>query len=338
MHTLSRRDFLKLGSAALLWPALQGVPLASAQEYIGGPPASLGRISTGWRQAVRKEAALKAEVVAWKSYDQVIPLYATVLGEAPWPSNPTWYQTDEGFIHSGYVQPVEDQPQALVVIELAKPGIWVQISIPVAEMRWQPDSPYVGRRLYYGTVYRAVKAVTDKAGNWWYQLQEGVSYSPGPHIPAASARYLSPEALAPISPGLPDKRVQIDVKAQTLVCFEGETAVFGCPIASGLPGMITPRGEYRVLVKRHTDYMIGGSGNDYYNLPGVAFPTYFTWSGIAIHGTYWHNDYGRPKSHGCVNVPNDAAQWVFRWTEPAVPYTDYALRAPKDAGTRVVVV
>jgi lipoprotein-anchoring transpeptidase ErfK/SrfK len=102
--------------------------------------------------------------------------------------------------------------------------------------------------------------------------------------------------------------------------------------------MITPRGEFRVIRKSYTAYMIGGSGASYYNLPGVAFPTYFTASGIAIHGTYWHHDYGRPKSHGCVNVPNDAAQWVFRWSEPQVPYTDHMRRVKKDEGTLIRVI
>ncbi len=67
----------------------------------------------------------------------------------------------------------------------------------------------------------------------------------------------------------------------------------------------TPRGEYELLRKSHTSYMIGGVGADHYDLPGVAFPSYFTRSAIAVHGTYWHNDYGRPRSHGCVNVSND---------------------------------
>jgi hypothetical protein len=84
--------------------------------------------------------------------------------------------------------------------------------------------------------------------------------------------------------------------------------------------------------------MIGGIGSDRYDLAGVAFPTYFTETGVAIHGTYWHNDYGRPHSHGCVNVPNDAAQWVFRWVEPKASYETYTQEAESKTGTRIVVV
>jgi lipoprotein-anchoring transpeptidase ErfK/SrfK len=93
-----------------------------------------------------------------------------------------------------------------------------------------------------------------------------------------------------------------------------------------------------VLYQRHTQRMIGGSGDDRYDLPGIAFPVYFTWSGVAIHGTYWHNDYGRRHSHGCVNVTNEAAQWVFRWTDPPVPYDQHTLMSSPSEGTRVVVV
>ncbi len=83
--------------------------------------------------------------------------------------------------------------------------------------------------------------------------------------------------------------------------------------------------------------MIGGNGDSYYNLPGIAFPTYFTLSAVAIHGTYWHNDFVRPHSHGCVNVTSRNAQWVFRWTDPVVPYDDYEKEFEPEEGTRVVV-
>ena len=93
-----------------------------------------------------------------------------------------------------------------------------------------------------------------------------------------------------------------------------------------------------MLYKRHTRRMAGGSGEHRYDLPGVAFPVYFTRSAVAIHGTYWHNDFCRPHSHGCVNVTNQAAQWIFRWTDPVVPYGEYKMDATPEAATRIVVV
>jgi len=334
----SRRDFLKMGSAALAWLAFPRVPPFLDPLTELPKPAPLGRIATWWRQAVRSYPSPTADWVAWKNRDEVIPLYSVVVGEAPWPSNAVWYQTEGGFIHSGYVQPVDNQPQSEVVTQVEPPGFWAQVTVPLAEARWRPDSAYVARKLYYDTVYRVVGAVADEKGAWWYQLQEGITYSPGPYVPARSLRRVPAEELTPISPGRGDKRIEIHIAQQSLSCYEGDTLVFSTPISSGVGGTATPKGEHRVLYKRHTQRMIGGGEDDYYDLPGVAFPTYFTWSGVAVHGTYWHNDYGRPHSHGCVNVTADAARWVFRWADPPVPYGEHTLRSAPDEGVRVVVI
>jgi hypothetical protein len=338
MKLINRRDFIKYAGSLLTCMALPYRPHPNEELELQAPPASLGRIATWWRQAVRTEPSSGADWVAWKGRDEVIPLYSGVIGEAPWPGNPVWYRTEGGFIHSGYVQPVENTPSAEVITEVAEPGFWAQVCVPIAEARWKPSSPYVGYKLYYGTVYRVVGAVADDDGHWWYQLKEGVTYAPGPYVPAWSVRRIPPEELAPISPGRSDKWIEINVAAQTLTCLEGDSAVFRTPISSGVGGTATPRGEHRMLYKRYTSRMVGGGESDYYDLPGVAFPVYFTWSAVAIHGTYWHNDFCRPHSHGCVNVTNQAAQWIFRWTDPVVPYDEYRVKATPENATPVIVV
>jgi hypothetical protein len=336
--TMTRREFLKFGGASLALLALPSGPLFASAPVSEPPPASLGRIATWWRQSVCAEAAPGAEVVTTKGRDEIIPLYAAVAGEAPWPSNPIWYRTAGGYIHSGYVQPVENAPQDEVVADVGEPGFWAQVCVPIAEARWRPTSSYAAYKLYYGTVYRVVGATMDDDGNWWYQIQEGVTWSPGPYVPTQSVRRIPSDQLAPISPGRADKWIQIGIADQALTCFEREVAVFRTRISSGVSGLGTPLGDHRVLYQRHTQRMIGGTSDDRYDLPGVAFPVYFTWSGVAIHGTYWHNDYGRPHSHGCINVTNEAAQWIFRWAEPAVPYDQHTLMSSSGEGTRVVVV
>ena len=334
MQPLTRRDFLKLSSVAFMGIA---VPYWKDEgETSGPPPTSLGRIAT-WQLPIRSEAKLKATLVENKKYDTVIPLLATVIGEAPWPSNPIWYQTEGGYIHSAFVQPVEDQPSGGPA-PIVPPGIWVQVCVPIAEARLKPAARYVSRKLYYGTVYRAVDVAQDEQGQWWYRLQEGIAYSPGPYVLASSLRYLPPEVLSPLSPERTDKQIVVDVTKQEMTCYEGEVPIFSARTATGYGSNRTPRGEYEVLRKSHTAYMIGGEGEDYYNLPGVSFPTYFTRSAIAVHGTYWHNDYGRPRSHGCVNVLNDVAQFVFRWSAPAVPYDQHQILVKRGEGTKVVVV
>jgi hypothetical protein len=332
---MNRRDFLKFSSIALVSVAL---PRFDEQEPVSGPPpASLGRIAGGWRQPVREEATLTGKIVTYKSYDEIIPLLSTVVGEAPWPSNPFWFHTTEGYIHSAFVQPVENQPSSGLA-PATPPGIWVQVSVPIAETRLKPNAPRVSRKIYYGSVYRAVDAVQDETGQWWYRLKDGIAYSPGPYVLATSLRYLPPDTLTPISADRADKQIVVDVVKQEMTCFEGDTPVFSARTATGFGSNRTPRGEYEVLRKSHTSYMIGGVGSDHYDLPGVSFPTYFTRSAIAVHGTYWHNDYGRTRSHGCVNVMNDAAQFVFRWSAPAVPYDQHQIMVKRGEGTKVVVV
>jgi hypothetical protein len=342
MHPVSRREFLKFGllSTVGMMIPVQPWPLdlvIQKQKALIAPPTPLGRLTTWW-QAVRAEPSARSERVGSRRYNDVIPLYRQVEGEPPWPSNPIWYKTDEGFIHSAYVQPVENRPHQAVATSIPETGLWSEVTVPIAEARWRPGSAYVSRRLYYETVYRIVDAIQDDDEKWWYRLEAGITYSPGPYVPAETLRPIPPEELAPISPGRTDKWIQIDLSTHILTCFEGERAVFHTPFASGLPGTNTPRGEFRLILKRHTSRMIGGEGDDHYDLPGVPFPVYFTWSGVAIHGTYWHNDYGRSKSHGCVNVPSKNAMWIFRWSEPHLAYGTFTQRVASGEGTRVVVI
>jgi lipoprotein-anchoring transpeptidase ErfK/SrfK len=336
---INRRQFLKLGAAALAWALSRKVPVLASSFELDSlpdflpPPASLGRIINA-RQPILRAPLLNAELVEWKVRDEVIPLKASLLGEAPWPSNPVWYFTEGGFIHSAYVHPSENLLQTNIVTSVSAPGFWAEVTVPVAISRSRPNSLYAGRRLYYETTYRVVNAVQDEQGEWWYQLQEGLTWSPGPYAPAAMLRPITREDLAPISFGHPDKWIQIDISDQMLTCFEGQTPVFSTPVASGVSNAATPLGEFRILYKRHAQRMIGAD----YDLVGVAFPSYITNSGVAIHGTYWHNDYGRRHSHGCLNVSSRAARWVFRWVEPQVPYELYTYRSTPEEGTRVVVI
>jgi lipoprotein-anchoring transpeptidase ErfK/SrfK len=85
--------------------------------------------------------------------------------------------------------------------------------------------------------------------------------------------------------------------------------------------------------------MSGGSQElgTYYNLPNVPSNMFF-YKGYAIHGAYWHNNFGHPMSHGCVNEPLASAAQLFEWAGPTVPAGVNAVRASADnPGTRVVI-
>ena len=77
-----------------------------------------------------------------------------------------------------------------------------------------------------------------------------------------------------------------------------------------------------------------------YDLPGIAWSTIFATGGVAVHSTFWHNNYGDAMSHGCVNVTPEDAKWLFRWTLPNVPYDPGMIdtTVTKEASTSVQVI
>jgi LysM repeat protein len=108
------------------------------------------------------------------------------------------------------------------------------------------------------------------------------------------------------------KWVDVDLSTQTMTAYEGQVPVYTSKMSSGLPRYPTVEGTYRVYARYVQTRMKGGEGADYYNIPDVPYTLYF-YSGYALHGAYWHDSFGTPQSHGCVNLPVDAAKWVFEW-------------------------
>ncbi len=212
--------------------------------------------------------------------------------------------------------------------------------MPFADARAQPDEK-AGRsaRLYFTSVYRVIDAVQGADSQWWYRLQDGVTYSPGPYIPASNMRRFDPSELTPISPAVePDhKRIEIDLSKQLLAAYEDDKLVMTSRTATGYGSFQTPKGTHRMIRKRISSRMIGGEGSDRYDLPGVPFPSYFTVSAVATHGAYWHNDFGRRRSHGCVNTPAEVARWIWRWTLPEMAYEEVEIRTRDVKATKVVV-
>lgn len=113
--------------------------------------------------------------------------------------------------------------------------------------------------------------------------------------------------IEPVSPTIfVGRQVVVDLSDQMLYAFENGQLVRSVLVSTGLPATPTVQGDYRVYVKYEAQTM---SGPGYY-LPGVPYVMYF-YQGYALHGTYWHNNFGRPMSHGCVNLPTPEAEWLF---------------------------
>ena len=64
--------------------------------------------------------------------------------------------------------------------------------------------------------------------------------------------------------------------------------------------------------------MSGGNLTSGYDGPGISWTSFFVGQGVAVHAAHWHNDFGSPQSHGCVNCPPEDAKWIFRWCQPLV--------------------
>jgi len=107
-----------------------------------------------------------------------------------------------------------------------------------------------------------------------------------------------------------NKWIEINLTEQRLYTHDGGN-VASYLVSTGLYGR-TPTGTYRTYVKYRFTRMSGGSGASYYNLPNVPFTMYF-YKGYGIHGTYWHNNFGHPMSHGCVNMRTSEAEIVYNW-------------------------
>lgn len=139
-----------------------------------------------------------------------------------------------------------------------------------------------------------------------------------------------------------EKWIDVDLRRQMLVAYEGDRPVYLTLISSGddrrRKSFATPEGRWRIYSKQSSSNMKGDelSGGRYW-LQDVPWVMYYQ-GNYAIHGAFWHDRFGQRRSHGCVNVGPSDAKWLFEWTTPHLPKNWYGVRATKDApGTMVVV-
>lgn len=334
----TRRDFLKLSAsgAFALFLAETGLDRALA---ITQPPVNHGRVLMSGL-FMYESPSFNSE--SWKAFgkDQVVPISEIIEGEAGNPFNKAWYRIgDQGYTYSGWVQPVEtryNQP----VFDVRAEGQVGEITVPFSQARPEPNVLYNGRRLYYQTTHWVRKTVVNRAQkSIWYEIydfHERKSY----YLPTHDVRIIPDSELAPLSPDVPEaeKHIHVDLTTQTVTAFEGDEPVLVSRCASGAGDTKTPVGEFRTYHKSPSVHMTneGDADEGIYDLPGVPWCSFFTGTGIAFHGTYWHNDYGRPRSHGCVNLPSMDAKFIYRWSRPVVPPGVDYLHLPGE-GTAVQV-
>jgi len=375
IKSLSRRTFLAAAGgalAALSAPALPAPvhagtlaqPAASADQpgdpewaFIQPRQAKLelwGRI-TDSGVPMRDGAGKDAHVIGYVPVNTVLPLFEIVHAPPP-PNNPhndVWYRTQGGYLYTNAVQIIQPyhMPAEITSIDTlidGQPGFWAEVIVPFTLARNAPGGAVMGTEqgenvvLTYGSAYHVIGAETDDAGFLWYKIDDDKKAAPSYYALARHLRKIGESDLTPVSPGV-DKKIVINLAAQKLDCYENEHVVFSTLVSTGGGGFGTPKGEHAVVYKQVSRHMFSDPENeafsdpDFFDLPGVPFNTFFTTFGHAIHGTYWHGDFGRPRSHGCVNVTPEIARFIYRWVDPLAAYDAVASGSSKEPGTQIVV-
>lgn len=141
--------------------------------------------------------------------------------------------------------------------------------------------------------------------------------APAPTAPAPPAP--APARAAPV-PSSGGKHIIVDLSDQWLYAYEGERMVFDAPVSTGRDGFNTPVGRFAIYAKVRSQTMRGCAGGECWNVPNVPHAMYIV-GGVALHGTYWHNQFGTGvrRSHGCINLPVASAAWLYGWAPLGTP-------------------
>jgi hypothetical protein len=335
--SLSRREFLKLGGVGMA--SLIMAPYEGFRDLI---PDQQGRVIYG-HTSVYDRPSLLGNLVKQYWVDAVIPITEVTIGDGEPHYNRIWYRIgEEGFTHSGGIQPVRtilNEP----IADIPEGGQLAEVTVPYTDARWEPDQrKNVAYRFYYETTYWVVGLTYGIDNNPWYRILDD-KWELVFYVPARHLRLIPPDELSTLSPDVPPdkKRIEVRTADQSVIAFEDNRPVFAARAATGAQfsngRFYTPAGRHSTFHKRPSRHMAAGNlAYNGYDLPGVPWVCYFTERGEAFHGTYWHNDYGRPRSHGCINLTPQAAKWIYRWSLPVVPVNEQL--AYEKYGTRVDVI
>lgn len=320
LEKISRREFLKFGLLGFL--AL-GLPAQTVQ--VESSRINYGRV-TDARIDLYDQPSLSAKKVKTLFQDALVQLTSIVQGDAIPAYNRTWYRVNnEAYAHSGGVQPVRINTN-LPDPNIPERGCLAEVTVPYSDASWWTGSRVaVAYRLYFATTHWVTAYKEDADGIPHYALYDNkvkaTYYAPARHF-----RLIPHEELLPLSPQVnpQDKHILVNLKDQVVVAYEAGQPVFLARAATGARfsngDFSTPTGPHNVLYKSPTHHMAAGdrAAANSFDLPGVPWISYITEDGLAFHGTYWHNDFGKPRSHGCINLSPQAARWIYRWTQPVV--------------------
>jgi len=358
-ENISRRAFLQVAALGVGVVSLNAWrPFLQAPEF---PRAErLARV-VWWGTELKSRPSLESTTIRSLVEDDVFPWLREVVGTHPYGPSQRWVETSEGYIWSPHVQLVRDLPQEpatkLPDTSLGA-GMWVEVSVPYVDLildnpparaPWLEYRLNAGLspRLYYSQVIWVDRIKQDDAGRTFYRVNERYGYGDIFWAAAEAFRPITADEIAPINPEVENKRIVVDVPYQTMSCYEGSTEVYFARVSTGalynaagerVDAWATPGGKHPIWRKLISLHMSGGTTGGGWDLPGIGWTTLFVGSGVAIHATFWHNNYGVPMSRGCVNAYPEDAKWVFRWSQPFVAYDPGDVTIPLPGGTVVEVI
>ncbi len=240
-------------------------------------------------------------------------IYQSIADAATDAEGNRWYKVLGAWTLAGNVNIVEGTPFAGMEVHARpqRPFGWM---LDTWVLRHEPNGPLPpeGERVFlqrydFIQIYGAARA---EDGWLWYDIGGGRW---------VKDNYLSivdyterPEGIGPR-----EYWVAVDLLEQVFAAYEGDRMVYASLVATGLDRWPTREGLFTVWDRHLFAPMSGGEvGDDFYNIEHVPHSMYFD-DGISLHGAYWHNGFGRQKSHGCVNMPPRDAEWVYFWSEAA---------------------
>ena len=334
-QAISRREFLNLGglgfSSLALHPLRTWLPPEDQVDPVG-----IGRVTIS-QIGVFKEPSLESERIGSRARDELIGLFEEINSPYGPPLNPRWYRISGGFVHSAYLQRVENLQLNRPVSTIVNFGRLGEITVPftqslrLTKQGWEPVY-----RLYFQSVHWITGIDDGPDGEPWYRLTDELLHLDY-HVPAVHVRPIHSAELQPISPEVPEgkKWVEVSLVDQTLTAFEDGQVVMETQVSTGLPGLgvvrgiptETPRGRFNIDPKMPSKHMGDGrltADPEAYELPGVPWVSFFEFTtGVAFHGTYWHDNFGSRMSHGCVNMRPEEAKWLYRWSTPVARPSDW---------------
>ena len=331
----SRRDFLKVGGLSVA--GLASMPIFPKSSGFDG--SEVVRVATT-SVSVYSSPTDKASITGTWYKDDLVHVYEEVVADEP-TYNRIWYRVWGGYMHRARLQRVKTILNVPLTTMPEGQRRLAEVTVPfVRPWRktnegWQDTLEF---RLYYQSVHWIEDVEPEGPdGEIWYRVWDdlaGIYF-----VPARYFRIIQPEELTAVDPEVPadEKHIDVNLTTQHLSASEKGKVIFETSISSGIPygRTATSVGKFHIDPKTPCKHMGNGNlfaGADDYELPGVPWTSFFTENGQAFHGTYWHDNFGTPMSHGCINMRTDEAKWLFRWSTPGYNVSD--LQDATDAKSR----